>query len=104
MKTHCVTYKRNLIDTLLSFGMYDSYNLLLQLTSNIANRACQHFTMDGVDCPLKMRNGLFTTGAVDNIDYNPNSAPAKDSFHGTGISLMQHPSHLFAGLDCGVDH
>ena len=50
-------------------------------------------------CPPKMRSGLFTTAAVDNIDYNPSSATAKDSFHGTGISLMQHPSHDFVGHD-----
>ena len=53
-------------------------------------------------CPPKMRSGLFTTGAVDNIDHNPSSVTAKDSFHGTGISLMQHPSHECAGLDRGV--
>ena len=60
--------------------------------------------MDGIVCPPKMLNGLFMTAAVDNIDYNLSSAPANDSFHGTGISLMQHPSHLFAGLDRVVGH
>ena len=81
MKIHGATYKRNLIDTLFNFGICDSYNRLPQLTSNTANGICQHFTMDGVVCPPKMRNGLFTTAAVDNIDYNPSSAPTKDSFH-----------------------
>ena len=37
----------------------------------------------------------FTTAAIDNIDHNPSSTTAKESFHGTGISLLQHPS--FAG-------
>ena len=45
----------------------------------------------------KLRSSLFTTAAVDNIDYNPSSATAKDSFHGTGISIIQHPSHAFQG-------
>ena len=44
-----------------------------------------------------MRSGLFTVATADNIDYNPSAATAKDSFHGTGISLMQHPSHEFEG-------
>ncbi|KAI8487001.1 hypothetical protein Bbelb_352610 [Branchiostoma belcheri] len=35
---------------------------------------------------------LFTTAAVDNIDHNPSSTTAKDSFHGTAISLLQHPN------------
>ncbi len=52
--------------------------------------------------PPKLRHGLFTTGAVDNIDHYPSSATAKDSFHGTGISLIQHPSHTNGGIDRGV--
>ena len=41
-------------------------------------------------CPSNLHLGLFTTAAVDNIDHNPSSTTAKDSFHGTGISLFQH--------------
>ena len=40
--------------------------------------------------------------AVDNIDYNPSAATAEDSFHGTGISLMQHPFHEFEGNNQSV--
>ena len=50
-------------------------------------------------CPPNMRRGLFTIAAVNNIDHNPSSATAKDSFHGTGISLMQHQSQSFHGYD-----
>ena len=32
---------------------------------------------------------VFTTSAVDNIDSNPTSRTAQDSFHGTGITLFQ---------------
>ena len=53
-------------------------------------------------CPPKIRHGLLTTGMVDNIDNNPTSAIAKDSFHDTGISLMQHPSHTRGGSDRGA--
>ena len=31
-----------------------------------------------------MRKGLFTVGALDNLDHNPSSSTGKDSFHGTG--------------------
>ena len=34
---------------------------------------------------------VFTVEAVDNGDYNPSSTISKDSFHGTGISLIEHP-------------
>ena len=102
MKIHSVTRSRNLIDTLFNLGMCVSYDRFLKLTSDISNGVCNQFTFDGVVCPLKLRSGLFTTAAVDNIDYNPSSATAKDSFHGTGISLIQHPSHEFEEGDCGV--
>ena len=99
---HAVTHKRTLIDALFRLGICVSYDRVLQLTSDIGNGICERFVRDGLVCPPKMRSGLFTTAAVDNIDYNPSSATAKDSFHGTGISLMQHPSHDFVGHDRGV--
>ena len=68
----------------------------LQLTSGLGIGVCDQFALDGVVCPPKMR-GLFPIAAADNIDYNPSVATAKDSFHGTEISLMQHCSDDFEG-------
>ena len=45
-----------------------------------------------VICPSKLRGEIFTTAALDNIDHNPSSTSAQDSFHGTAISLVQHPT------------
>ena len=86
---------------MFSLGLCVSYHRLLQMTADIANEVCQQFAADDV-CPPKMRKGLFTVAAVDNIDYNPSSATAKDPFHGTGISLMQLPTHQTSGFDRGV--
>ena len=36
-----------------------------------------------------LRKGLFTVGAMDNIDHNPSSTTADSSFHGTGIRFIQ---------------
>ena len=44
------------------------------------------FEFDSVVCPTKIRSNVFTTFAVDNIDHNPSSYSAKDSWHGTAIS------------------
>ena len=43
-------------------------------------------------CPTELRKGLFTTSAMDNIDHNPSATTATTSFHGTSISLFQHPT------------
>ncbi len=99
MKIHGATRNRELVDILHSLGMCVSYDRLLQLTSDIANNVCQRFSIENAVCPSNLRQGLLTTAAVDNIDYNPSSATAKDSFHGTRISLIQHPSHTNGGLD-----
>ena len=101
-KIHAVTRNKGLIDTLFSLGLCVSYDRLLQLTSDIANSVCEHFRLEDVMCPPMLRRDLFTTAAVDNIDHNPSSATAKDSFHGTGISLIQHPSHTHDGTDRGI--
>ena len=41
---------------------------------------------------------LVTVGALDNIDYNSTSTTAQGSFHGTGISIFQLPSHSNGGI------
>ena len=43
-------------------------------------------------CPPNLTSSLFTTATADNIDHNPSSTSAHDSFHGTGISLFQYQS------------
>ena len=35
---------------------------------------------------------------VDNLDHNPSATTANDSFHGTGISLLQHPVSADEGV------
>ena len=35
-----------------------------------------------------MHRGLFTVGALENLDHNPSSTASQSSFHGTGISMF----------------
>jgi len=53
----------------------------MQISAELGNSVCAQFEADGVVCPSKLKKSLFTTGSVDNIDHNPNSRTAKDSFH-----------------------
>ena len=55
----------------------------------LATAICKQFEDEGVVCPAKLRKGLFVVGALDNLDYNPSSTTAQDSFHGTGTSVFQ---------------
>jgi len=90
MKVHAAPRSRTLVNALFNLGICISYDRLLQLTTDLGNGVCDRFTLEGVACPPKMQSGLFTVAAADNIDYNPSAATAKDFFHGTGISLVQH--------------
>lgn len=65
----------------------------------MANRVCSIYEEQGVVCPTQLRGGLFTVGSVDNIDHNPSSTTARDSFHGTAISLVQQPCEINNGVD-----
>ena len=84
------TRKRDIIDKLFTLGLCVSYDRFLQVSANLGNRACDRYDVnDGLNPPGLLK-GLFTTAAVDNIDYDISSTNATDSFHGTAISLTQH--------------
>ncbi len=94
--------KRELIDILFSLGLSISYDRVLRISAELGNNLCQRFHADQVVCPPLLKGKVFTTSAVDNIDHNPSSTTAKDSFHGTGISLFQHPACANEGINRGV--
>ena len=85
LNVHTQTRSEKLITELHELGLSVSYNRVLQLENQIAFTVCEDFRKKGVVCPIQLCKGLFTVGALDNIDHNPSSTTAKDSFHGTGI-------------------
>ena len=87
MLIHTKTRKRDLVDTLFHLGLSVSYDRVLSISTDLGNNICRFFQQEGAVCPPELKSGLFTTAAVDNIDHNPSSTSAQDSFHGTGISL-----------------
>ena len=91
LKIHGATRDRSLIDTFYNLGMCISYDRFLSVSTEIKNSVIETYEREGVVCPSKRRGELFTTAAVDNIDHNPSSTTSKSSFHGTAISLVQHP-------------
>ena len=87
------TRSRDLVDTLY-IGLSVSYDCVLRLSADLGNNAISHFETIGTVCPPKLNIGEFTTSAVDNMDHNPTETSAQGSFHGTGISLFQHPDKI----------
>ena len=99
---HAHTRKRELIDKFFHLGLSISYDRVLCLSAEMGNSVCQRFHMQKVVCPPTLRGEVFTTAAVDNLDQNPSATTAKDSLHGTAVSLLQHPSCAGEGVDRGV--
>lgn len=102
MMLHAHTRKKELVDRLSHLGLSISYDRVLQLSAQMGNRVCKQFHREQVVCPPKLRGEVFTTAAVDNIDHNPSATTSKDSFHGTGISLIQHPSYTGEGVNRSI--
>ena len=73
--------KRDLIDILFEKGLSVSYDRVLQLSTDEANRVINIYENEGSVCPSTLRDELFTTGNLDNIDHNPTSTSSRDSFH-----------------------
>ena len=76
---HAHTRSRYLIDKLYELGLSISYSRMLTISASLGNVVCQQFKTDGLVCPSLLRQNVFTTHAVDNIDHNPSSRTATDS-------------------------
>lgn len=94
---HTKTRKRELVDNLYQLGLSISYDRVLGISTELGNKICHQYQKEKAVCPQQLKCGLFTTAAVDNIDHNPSSTTSLKSFHGTGISLFQHPDNKFSG-------
>ena len=94
---HATTRSRTIIDKLHSLGLSTPYNRTMHISTNLANSVCERYESEGLVCPLQLRKNVFTTAAMDNLDQNPSSTTAFDSFHGTAISLTRHVSHECRG-------
>ena len=89
LNIHGLTRSKHLINQLHQLGICISYERVLQLEDWIAKAICIRFDEDAVVSPVCLHRGLFTVGALDNLDHNPNSTTSQSSFHGTGISMFQ---------------
>ena len=92
MAVYAKTRKRNLVEMLHENGVCISYDRVLEVSAQLGEAAISKYVDDGVVCPRVLRRGLFTTSAMDNIDHNPTATTAASSFHGTSISIFQHPT------------
>ena len=97
LTVHARPRKRELVETLFDLGLSISYDRVMAVFTAMGNRVCKLFHREQVVCPPNLRHRLFTTSAIDNIDHNPSSTTATDSFHGTRILFFQYPTAQIPG-------
>ena len=85
--SHVQTRKRTLIDKLYNLGLSISYDRVLSISTDVGNAVSALFEEERLVRPPNLCKDLFTTAGVDNLDHDPSSTTAQDSFHGTGISV-----------------
>ena len=91
------TRMKKLVHMLNTNGLSISYDRVLEISAELGDAVVSRYIRDGVVCPPEQRKGLFTTSAMDNIDHNPSATTSTTSFHGTSISLFQHPTSTNEG-------
>jgi len=73
------------------------YDRVLQLSTDIANAVIDRYEDDGVVCPTILKEGLLTTGNLDNLEHQ---YQLSQHF----ITLMtQHVTNENVGLECHQD-
>ena len=70
LNIHSLFRSRKLIEQFYSLGIGISYDLVIQLENGMALSLCGQYQANDVVCPTHLRKGLFTVGAMDNIDHN----------------------------------
>lgn len=74
-----------------NIGLCVSYKTVLQISTSLGNAAIARYNFQEIVCPSRLKFGVVTTVAVDNIDQSTSSMTATSSLHGTAISVTQHP-------------
>ena len=90
MLTHNKTRKKGPVNEFAEQGLSISYSRLQEIQNNIAGQLCHQYVTEGVVRPTSLKDGLFTSAAIDNIDSNPSSTTANSAFHSISISIFQH--------------
>ena len=96
------TRKAQLVNDLFDVGMSISYKRILEIENALGASVWEQFQKEGIVCPARLRNGLFTVAAYDNLDHNPTSNTCQELFHGTGVSLFQYRTNEELGEERDV--
>ena len=68
---HKTTRKKELVVCLYHHGLSVSYECVMKVSSEEANRVIDIYKHEGLVCPTTLTKDLFITCNLDNINHNP---------------------------------
>ena len=78
-------------------GMSVSTDRIYAVTAQLCRLVVKRAEEEHVVCPSNLRKDLFTVAAIDNLDVRATSLSGQGEFHGTSISIFQHPTEREGG-------
>lgn len=100
MAVYGKTRQRKLVDMLHEQGISISYDRVPEISAQLGEATISKYVEESVVCPPVLGKCLFATAVMDNIDHNPSATTGTTSFHGTSISVFQHPNTDNHGEEC----
>ena len=98
LKLHVEGKFKHLINVFEKLGLAITYIREQQVSKCLAAAVSEQIRTNGVVIPSDMRQNVFTTGDMDNIDQHKQSNLSKVEFHGTLITLTNHVSNENPGV------
>ena len=86
---HPRTRKKSFIEKVNEYWLSISYKRILEIQNSITKQLSKLYDVQRSVCPTRLQENIFTVSVIDNLDHCPSSSTAKDSFHGTDISIFQ---------------
>ena len=98
LKLYSKTRSKELITNFNQLGICPSMKRLNEVNTQLANSMLEVFEKDKAATASKHVKNVFTTGGFDNEDHDPSSTTATYAYHGSAISITQHPDDDNEGI------
>jgi len=92
LKLHGDGRQKKQISNANTFGIFVSYNRVMEVKRSMARAVVNQFVSDGIVLPTNTLREVFVTFDVDNLDSHSQGNFSQDEFHGTAISVTNHLS------------
>ena len=87
---HTMTHKQALVESLYELVLSVSYDRVLKISTDVGTKICKFYDQLKTVWPPQLKQSVFTTSAVDNINHQMSATTAKSSFNGKSVSVFQH--------------